>query len=527
MKGVMKNGLFICISLIMLCQAATSASAWSSFRDEVAAKTPGVTSFLTPTNPDTVGAKWELRLASGTNLAYNSSPIIMNNQIYVVCTNQLYQLDLQGTIQRKLPLAASMNSVCRMAYEKDRLYIPLGNGVMECVDTKNWQSLWVGERFNNQSLTNVTIIEDMVIAGTGYQHGLFYGVDKNTGKTIWTYASENDAGYYWSGASKTKNGDLVFAGDDGVIVSHSADSEKVFDTLDANELAKEKLRFRSGVVYDEGLDRYFLISTSGVVFRFSVNEDGTFGEVSFVRMLQEAKAGEINCTATPAIYNGRMYVGGYWKNGGFFVVFDPAKMQEIYYVKSTSYFEFKGSPVVCTSYGTEQNKEKVYVYFTMNGVPGGIYYIEDNQEATRGEIKMLFAPETHKQFCMDSVAVGEDGTLYYSNDSGYLFAVQAGYKKPAIIPTNPPSQTVVKVTPDKPTKIKGKCKKKKGKWKITLTWKKGKNAAKTQITPKGAKTKLTSKSKYVFYSRKRIRKVTFVSISKDGIKSGKKTVNLV
>ena len=64
-----------------------------------------------------------------------------------------------------------------------------------------------------------------------------------------------------------------------------------------------------------------------------------------------------------------------------------------------------------------------YVYFTSNGKPGGVYaYRLGDAEATT-----LYQPASDLwQFCMSSIACDASGNLYYFNDSGTLFKLDAG-----------------------------------------------------------------------------------------------------
>ena len=72
------------------------------------------------------------------------------------------------------------------------------------------------------------------------------------------------------------------------------------------------------------------------------------------------------------------------------------------------------APVVSTQGGA------TYVYFTANSLPGGVYrYRVGDATASR-----IYTPSEDKQnYCMGSITVGPDGSLYYVNDSGALFAI--------------------------------------------------------------------------------------------------------
>ena len=61
---------------------------------------------------------------------------------------------------------------------------------------------------------------------------------------------------------------------------------------------------------------------------------------------------------------------------------------------------------------------------TYNKKPGGIIMFADSPGQTEAKKTDLFTPtEDMSQFCVSSVTAGSDGTLYYKNDSGNIFAV--------------------------------------------------------------------------------------------------------
>lgn len=70
---------------------------------------------------------------------------------------------------------------------------------------------------------------------------------------------------------------------------------------------------------------------------------------------------------------------------------------------------------------------RVYIYFTYNAEPGGIYYTYDAaaQAGAATESGVLFTPpEDMQEYCTSTLCADRDGVLYYKNDSGYLMAVE-------------------------------------------------------------------------------------------------------
>ena len=61
-----------------------------------------------------------------------------------------------------------------------------------------------------------------------------------------------------------------------------------------------------------------------------------------------------------------------------------------------------------------------YAYFTSNGTPGGVFMYKLGQK----NVTLLYRPQKGQQnYNMASVVAAADGSLYFVNDSGYLFKI--------------------------------------------------------------------------------------------------------
>ena len=531
---------------ILLLLPFDTVQAWSSFRNEHGTANANTTPAKTPIEPDRAGTKWNIAFEQGGKTVYNSDPVITDTNIYVVCKSSLYQLDKSGTVCSALTLAAPMNSICRMTLNGNHLFIPLSGGIVQCVNIQTMASLWTSEPFGLQSLTTTYYHDGFLYAGTtnaSGTDGLYYCLSADDGRTQWTYTSpDNPCGYYWSGAVSGQSF-LLFGGDNGTIISHSLKEDTVYDTCDLSRYTKTAGGIRAGITYDDVTEAYYTTTNNGYLYQIKMNADGTFQRVTPLSVCSPATQGA-NCTSTPTIYNGRLYVCSFDGQNGRVNVIDPASMQILYAVSAPDLRDIKSSPLVCTGYASPENNYKVYVYFTQNVVPGGIFYIEDDETTHSSDIKTLYLPETGKQFCLSSVAADTDGTLYYSNDSGTLFAVQDGFAAGPHTPaTTPPA--AVSPEPDvpavssvpsfrhakqkkkqklkKPTKIKYR-KKKIGKktYRVTFTWKKRMKSSSTEIVIRGTSHKrFRSKShKKSVLLKKGTYVVRFYSCQSGKIKSG-------
>ena len=487
----------ILVSALLLCSFTT-------FRQETGEGYGGVTSARTPTNTERGGTVWTRSFPSAQGIhSYNSDPILCDAAVYIANDRTLYELDKKdGTIQRTLPLTARTDSVCHMLLEGDRLMIPLSGGRIECVDIRTMTSLWQSRSLGGQSLSTLFYQDGYLYAGTVNMisgtdsTGIFYCIDTRNGSIQWTYEDpEHPGGYYWSGAVSHKN-ILYFAGDNGILVSHSLTTDQVYDTAALTGGTK----IRSGLTFHPDTDSLYTADTDGMVYRIplSGSEHSLPGKIRKEEIRSGSAvpgAASLHCTSTPSVWNGRLYVGSIADGFGHLSVLDAETLSLIYTVQGERSAEIKSSPLVSTGYSSSANHDRVYVYVSANSIPGGVYYLIDDSTCTAGSLQTLYTPAFARQFCMSSITADIDGTLYYSNDSNTLFAVSEVENSsdkadpslpeptaPATVPNGSPSPAVPSPPqeskksagqtgkPKKPTRLRTARKKKK----LIISWKKQK-----------------------------------------------------
>lgn len=239
---------------------------------------------------------------------------------------------------------------------------------------------------------------------------------------MWQHKNENSKGYYWAG--------LAFSGNYGVIADDSGTVSTV-DSETGKTVASLKIaeRVRTTVLVDGSIA--YVVSADGVLHKLSVGTDGTLSELGKVTF-------GCSSTSTPVLANGKIVVGGastesfmdgYTNKNtyhyGQLAVIDAETLAVDYSICKAdgSYIrqgtsgggDVKSQPVVSVQNG------ETYVYFTSNNNPGGIYRYRIGDD----EAELLYTPAAgDQQYCMASISVGSDGSLYYVNDSGKLFAVK-------------------------------------------------------------------------------------------------------
>ena len=259
-------------------------------------------------------------------------------------------------------------------------------------------------------------------------------------------------GFYWAGAYANEK--YIAVGSDDGTNEGDYTANAVFYTLDPvtgdiiDRVEGIKGDIRTTTVYDNG---YLYFSTKGgQLHKISVDSEGKLGEDSYIDL------GGMT-TASPVVYKNKIYIGVAGKGGQFdpdgghgFAVVDNSKAaldsnSLLYKIPIKGYPQ--ASALVSTAYvnndfdGDGKPDGRVYIYFTYNAQPGGIYYTYDtaDQKAAAPMSKELFVPPAEQQqYCISTICADREGTLYYKNDSCYVMAVE----------TNPAVLTSAKLTDD-------------------------------------------------------------------------------
>ncbi|MFQ9157022.1 MAG: Ig-like domain-containing protein [Blautia sp.] len=175
----------------------------------------------------------------------------------------------------------------------------------------------------------------------------------------------------------------------------------------------------------------YFTTKGGYLYRIAMNQNGTFGQTDSISLGGMA-------TASPVVYKGRIYVGVCGTGGQFnpdgghhFAVLTETSsgLSLAYNVSIPGYPQ--AAPLMSTAYenrdynGDGLPDGRVYLYFTYNAKPGGIYMLTDAPGQTSGTAAEIFRPEKDQaEYCISTICADRDGTLYFKNDSNYLMAVE-------------------------------------------------------------------------------------------------------
>lgn len=350
----------------------------------------------------------------GFGTRYAGTPILVNGYIYIVQNDEIVILNAKtGVREKSTKLSEKIGTSSNIIYGGGMIFVPLGDGSIQVFNAKTLRSMYL---LDSPAPFEINY---SVNGAMHYENGKLY-VGFSDGSTLGCYAvydtmdidienetevitplwtSENSEGqsYYGAGAVTIED-KLVIAGDSGIVyVYNSATGEKI------SSLQLEGA-VRGSIVYAEG---YIWVATKGnKIYKLSISESRKLIILAKGDLLLETNA-------SPVVASGKVYItGGDFKNGGFLAVYDKdLKLL----AKEKTEFMFN-TPTVTTAY------DDTYVYFTENGPEGSLYMAEvtANNKIT---LTKIYTPE-HQQYSMSKVIIGSDGTIYYVNDSGYLFAIR-------------------------------------------------------------------------------------------------------
>lgn len=377
-----------------------------------------------PTSSNNTALSWKKTYGNG-----NYSEILtLGDSIYFASslfnadwtpkTAVLHRLNSKGEEIGSLQLFDAIDSTCRMVYTDGIIVIPLSNGRLQGVSASEMKTLWVSKATapGDMSMSTVTASGGMVFTGTthdwGASSGTFFGINAITGECVWANRN-NDAGYYWAGACKIGSV-LVYGDSAGWLKAVEPATGKTVSQIKLSESA-----IQSTVISNNAETKAYVMTTDGFLHEVEVGFDGSLSEQSKTELKLHGGG-----TSTPTLFEGNIYVGGgTWNTKGTFNVIDAATMQ----VKNTIELPFyvQSAPLVAKA-----ANGKTYAYFTCNGAEtnasgeltsgGGawVYCLETNTAT-----KLFDATGSMANYCTKSIVMGADGTLYWTNDSGTLFAL--------------------------------------------------------------------------------------------------------
>ena len=415
---------------------------WWNYRNSF--ENNGITESSTPDDPEKTTEKWAIMIGGD----YNSSctpPIIAGGYVYTAVGKYIYRVDKDtGEILAVSEELAGdvVYALNPMTYAEGMLFVQIGKGRIQAVGCDSLKSVWISEKLGGQTLSPISYKDGYIYTGTWSSEtkaGEYFCISvtdeddtrgDETKYCTWRYS--HTGGFYWAGAYATDKY-VVFGSDDGekegdydnsaCLYSVSARTGDIIQAI--SDIQGD---IRTSIVYNNGY--IYFATKGGVLYRIGMNSDGTFGQIVSLDLGGMA-------TASPLIYNGRVYIGVSGEGGQFnadgghtfrVIGSDNSGLHNIYSVQVPGYPQ--AAALLSNAYerydysvsGTPDGR--IYIYFTYNAKPGGIAMLTDEPGQTAGDVKIIYEPDGEKQeYCISPISADSDGTLYYKNDSGYLIAV--------------------------------------------------------------------------------------------------------
>ena len=388
----------------------------------------GTTLVNTPTPTESAAELWKVNLATAADKWVSlGDPIIAGGYVFVTTNSELVKIDNTGKVVARVSKGGTTSYFSRPVYADGLIISANDDGSVYAFSAETLECVWktsaletpaAGGRY--QANSTMTVANGCVYAefvtGAGASGnatgGAMVCIDIATGKIVWSdvttkTGSSTGEGYYWAGAAASGS-DLVIGDESGCVKLIDGKSGKVKSSV---SLSGNPVRATIVSAGTEGGSPVFLaIGRQPATLYKIVREDDA------LRLADSCEFAEVS-TSTPAVANGKVYVGGSdSSNNGQFTVVDLASMKVEKTLDMGKKAEVKASPIASVQ-GSD-----VYVYFTCNKTPGAVYCF--NQST--GEAVEIYTPSgSNANYCTASVIADARGNLYYTNDSGTLFALKA------------------------------------------------------------------------------------------------------
>ena len=365
--------------------------------------------------------------------SYPSVEIIVDDSLVVMCGKMLYKLDLEsGEVLQSAEMAAAPNfGYTPPTYGAGMIFCPLSSGTIQAFNAETLESLWIyKDSIGGQSLSPITYSDGCIYTGfwkreEGAANYVCIDVtDEDSDTTdesktaLWTYKQEG--GFYWAGSVVVGNA-VIVGSDDGAeegsngtsnLYSFDKKSGAVISALTLNSAGDQ----RSSIAYDSESGRIYFTTKGGYLYSAEVDpQSGALSDLKCTELKMQS-------TSTPVVYQGRVYFGmGNGFGTGYLAVADAETMELLFRVKMKGYPQ--GSVLLTTAYETEGY---LYLYMTYNNRPGGISLIKvkkDCSSAADAELLELYDAAGYEEYCITSLICDSEGTIYYKNDSGCIFAI--------------------------------------------------------------------------------------------------------
>ena len=406
---------------------------WTSFRGSD--NNMAIVNAPTPMNAADAAKRW----VTNGSASYSSSitpPLIINGYLYVQSGRKVLKIDpANGSVQAEGAIVGSSQFTTNpLGYGEGMIFAAIdgddGKGCIQALNAETLQSLWISEKVSGQMISPITYHNGYIYTGTWNSEtetGTYFALpvtDQNTSSTNETqdvlWRVTHKGGFYWAGAYATDKY-VVFGSDDGSGETSSSASAVLYsvDPLTGRTISTLpgiNGDIRSTIAYDNGY--VYFTTKGGYFYKAAVASDGTLSNLSSFKMANMA-------TGTPIVYDGVAFVtcsgADQFNSAGTVYAVNVATMEEI--TKATTPAYVQASMLLSTAY---ERSGKLYLYASNNNAAGIISVITYDTANKMLTCDDLYTPDQAvAEFCLCAPICDANGTIYFKNDSGALFAIRS------------------------------------------------------------------------------------------------------
>lgn len=421
---------------VVVNPSAPRPSGWKSDWD--GKSNAAVENVSTPTGALASSWTFDWKAYSGSAYPNASEPIVVNGNVYLAVNKRLLKIDAEsGKVLAESNLKKAVGYTSRPIYANGLVIVPLDGGAVQALTADALTTVWVTDSVSEiaQSNSQLTVDGNYLYVGTvdvdygtsTYNNGHLTRINILTGAVSWQHVNA-DEGYYWTGAT---------VGDDFVLVPTSAGTVEMLSKSSGDVLGSVSVGaiVNSTCVLSADGSHAYLISRDGKLHVLAISDGDSRDADAASRITEErvVDLGLTGCACVPTMYDGKLIVGGEVAGGSALAIIDLAHDFAKTLVSSADDAALpiggiKGAPLVSVQ------GEEAYVYFTVNygessdyvnyTSGGGVYRYKLGDAEASG----VFSATGHYNFCDSPIACDAHGNLYYINDSGTLFKLNAGVK---------------------------------------------------------------------------------------------------
>lgn len=394
----------------------------------------------TPTSALASSWTFDWKAYSGSAYPNASEPIVVNGNVYLAVNKRLLKIDAEsGKVLAESNLKTAVGYTSRPIYANGLVIVPLDGGAVQALTADALTTVWVTDSVSGtaQSNSQLTVDGNYLYVGTvdvdygkgTYDNGHLTRINILTGAVSWQHVNAGE-GYYWTSTT---------VGDDFVLIPTSSGTVEMLSKSSGAVLGSVSVGavVNSSCVLSADGSHAYLISRDGKLHVLAISDGDSRDADAASRITEErvVDLGLTGCACAPTMYDGKLIVGGEVAGGSALAIIDPAKDFARTLVTTADGSQLpaglggiKGAPLV-----SAQGKD-AYVYFTVNygespdfvnyTTGGGVYRYKLGDTEASG----VFSATGHNNYCDSPIACDAQGNLYYINDSGTLFKLNAGVK---------------------------------------------------------------------------------------------------